>query len=201
MKVLAIAGGTCSGKSTLLKTLVDSGFAQLISHTTRSPRKGEINGVDYNFVLVDEFSELQEKGEFIEVNEFCGAKYGKTVGALTEASAKSDCIVAILEPNGVKNMARYCSEASIPLYAVWLHTSREEQMLRLASRSPQMTAQELSARMDAIKSVESGWAAQMTDSGVRFMSLSSEADSTQTIANVTRWFMGLPYEELDSHGS
>jgi guanylate kinase len=66
-------------QSTLLKRLMsefESSFGFSISHTTRGPRAGEVNGREYHFVEREEFQQLVEKNEFIEWAQFSGNCYG-----------------------------------------------------------------------------------------------------------------------------
>lgn len=67
-----------AGKTTLCKMAVDF-FPDLrhsISYTTRSPRPGEVDGVDYKFIDEAAFSRMVERGEFLEYADVYGKKYG-----------------------------------------------------------------------------------------------------------------------------
>src|SRR4051794_4200728 len=69
-----------SGKTTLLQHLLRS-FKNLsfsVSHTTRKPRQGEREGIDYYFTERSQFLDLVERGEFLEWAEFNGQLYGTT---------------------------------------------------------------------------------------------------------------------------
>src|SRR5215468_1851882 len=69
-----------SGKTTLLQHLLKS-FKDLkfsVSHTTRAPRQGEKDGIDYFFVDRTAFLNMVERGEFLEWAEFNGQLYGTT---------------------------------------------------------------------------------------------------------------------------
>lgn len=76
---LVICGPSGSGKSTLLKRLLKEfpdmfGFS--VSHTTRSPRPGEKDGVHYHFTTKEKMLAAIENGEFIESATFSGNTYG-----------------------------------------------------------------------------------------------------------------------------
>lgn len=76
---LVICGPSGSGKSTLLKKLraeLPETFALCVSHTTRKPRPGETDGIEYHFVSVDEMQAAIERGEFLETATFSGNMYG-----------------------------------------------------------------------------------------------------------------------------
>src|SRR5215470_4762686 len=69
-----------SGKTTLLQHLLKS-FKDLrfsVSHTTRPPRQGEREGVDYFFTDRTAFMKMVDRGDFLEWAEFNGQLYGTT---------------------------------------------------------------------------------------------------------------------------
>ena len=63
-----IAAASGAGKTTLVKALLnkDKDLQASVSHTTRKPRPGEVNGADYHFVDEATFLDLKKKGEFLE---------------------------------------------------------------------------------------------------------------------------------------
>jgi guanylate kinase len=76
---LVICGPSGSGKTTLIKHLLSDFPDQLgfsVSHTTRSPREGEVDGIHYHFITREAMTEATERGEFIESVEFCNNMYG-----------------------------------------------------------------------------------------------------------------------------
>lgn len=76
---LVICGPSGSGKSTLLKKLrkeLPDTFALCVSHTTRKPRPGETDGIEYHFVTIEEMQAAIERGEFLETATFSGNMYG-----------------------------------------------------------------------------------------------------------------------------
>jgi len=84
--ILSAPSGT--GKSTICKLLIqklpDLKFST--SHTTREPRNGEVEGVDYHFISKKEFEEKIERGEFLEWAKVFKNYYGtafESVGAIT----------------------------------------------------------------------------------------------------------------------
>jgi len=79
LRPIAIVGPSGVGKSTLIHRLTGDfpevfGFS--VSHTTRDPREGEQNGVDYHFVSKADFYAMVEAGEFVEHAEVHGNCYG-----------------------------------------------------------------------------------------------------------------------------
>ena len=76
---LVLCGPSGSGKSTLLQHLCAEfphKFGFSVSHTTRSPRPGEIDGEHYHFTTKEAMTEAIAHGEFIESAEFSNNMYG-----------------------------------------------------------------------------------------------------------------------------
>ncbi|CAH7686938.1 guanylate kinase [Phakopsora pachyrhizi] len=98
---IVIFGPSGTGKSTLLKKFQEtehwSNFGFSVSHTTRKPRPGEVDGVAYHFVIREEFEKMIGRGEFIEHAEFGGNLYGTSFRAVSEVSEKQNknCILDI----------------------------------------------------------------------------------------------------------
>jgi len=74
--VLSAPSGT--GKTTICRSIVErlEGISLSISYTTRPRKNGENDGVDYYFVSDEKFSEMIDRGEFLEWAEIYGWKYG-----------------------------------------------------------------------------------------------------------------------------
>lgn len=74
-KLVVISGPSGAGKTTVLREVFRRAPAPLvasISATTRRPRPGEVDGVDYHFVTLEEFTQRREAGEFLECCEVYG---------------------------------------------------------------------------------------------------------------------------------
>lgn len=75
---------------------------EVVSHTTRNKRKGEIHGIHYHFVTVEEFEKLQKYEETI----YNGDHYGLTVSAVEEVLRFSEIAVAVVDQRGVSNIRK-----------------------------------------------------------------------------------------------
>jgi guanylate kinase len=73
---IVLVGKAASGKDHLRKRLMDKGLNYGVSHTTRDPRPGEVEGKDYWFVSEEEFMQIVERGDMIEYQMFNGWYYG-----------------------------------------------------------------------------------------------------------------------------
>ncbi|RFU24871.1 hypothetical protein B7463_g11467, partial [Scytalidium lignicola] len=106
---LVISGPSGVGKGTLCKLLFNrhpDTFAFSISHTTRSPRPGEQDGVDYYYVTKNEFKELIAKDGFIENAQFGDNLYGTSKNTIKVQSAKGKVVVLDIEMEGVKQIKK-----------------------------------------------------------------------------------------------
>ena len=75
--MICILGGSAAGKSTVAGIL--SGlkpYHKIITYTTRPPRRGEIDGIDYHFVSNDTYVKMQKDMEFAETGSYNGWNYG-----------------------------------------------------------------------------------------------------------------------------
>lgn len=91
---VVFCGPSGVGKGTLIDMLMKrfpNQFGFSVSHATRKPREGEVNGVHYNFISVDEFKKDIAAGKFIEYAQVHGNYYG-TRYARDSSFRKSICL-------------------------------------------------------------------------------------------------------------
>lgn len=79
-------------------------FGTTVSHTTRKPRAGEVDGVNYYFVSTSEFSSLISQKAFAEYAIFSGHFYGTSKQTIADQTAKGLVVVLDIEMEGVKQM-------------------------------------------------------------------------------------------------
>lgn len=100
--VLAAPSGT--GKTTLARALVEGPgrYVFSVSATTRAPREGERDGVDYHFVDRETFLLMVERGDFAEWAEVHGRLYGTPRRELDEAAARGEHVVLDIDVQGAR---------------------------------------------------------------------------------------------------
>ena len=76
--LLVISGPAGTGKGTVVSNILarSDDFALSVSATTRAPRKGEVDGVQYHFVTRSQFEQKIEDGQMLEYAEYVGNYYG-----------------------------------------------------------------------------------------------------------------------------
>lgn len=106
---VVLSGPSGAGKSTLLKMLMkefDGVFGFSVSHTTRKPRPGEVNGKDYHYVTREAMQAGIDRGEFIESAVFSGNMYGTSKAAVQDVQAKNLICILDIDMQGVRNIKR-----------------------------------------------------------------------------------------------
>ena len=105
-KLFVLSGPSGAGKSTviahLLKTLDKAYFS--VSATTRAPREGEVDGVDYHFLSREQFEELIARGELLEHAEYVGNYYGTPAGPVNEKLAAGYDVLLDIETQGAEQV-------------------------------------------------------------------------------------------------
>ena len=131
-RLFVISGASGVGKSTVLKRVLDSkeNITFSVSATTRAPREGEQDGVNYYFVSHETFRQMIENGEFVEYDDHMKNYYGTPRRQLDEKLERGDVILDI-EPVGAFNVQAQCPEAVLIFIAP---PSYEELERRLRSR-------------------------------------------------------------------
>jgi guanylate kinase len=101
-KVYAIFGPPASGKTTIVKRLKDYGIPVLVSHTTRTPKNGEENGVDYYFIGKEEFTAKH----FLEKVSYSGQYYGLSKDEVLNKVNAQPVSVVDISAHGLEQLKR-----------------------------------------------------------------------------------------------
>lgn len=103
------------GKDTILGELFKrtdtAGYA--VSATTRAMREGEIDGVHYHFLSVDDFKEKIENGEVLEYTEYCGNFYGTLKKSVSDLLKQGKDAVLKIEVEGAMNIRKKFADACL----------------------------------------------------------------------------------------
>ena len=107
-KLFVITAPSGAGKTSLIEALMrdDPTLKLSISYTTRAPRPGEKNAVDYHFVDDKTFLAMRERGEFLESAEVHGYRYGTSRKVITEALARGEDLILEIDWQGAQQVRR-----------------------------------------------------------------------------------------------
>ncbi|MGI9226617.1 MAG: guanylate kinase [Candidatus Nanopelagicaceae bacterium] len=131
-KLFVLSGPGGVGKSTITKALADHPeFWVSVSATTRTPRSGERDGVDYFYISVEEFDRRISANEFLEWAEFAGNKYGTPANAVKEKLSKGLNVILEIEIDGARQVRKSSEDAKLIFIAP---PSWEELVKRLEGR-------------------------------------------------------------------
>lgn len=182
--VITITGPSAGGKSTLERRLVDAGFARIISHTTRLPRSGETNGVDYHFVSADEFKLMQDAGMFVEHIGFVGSTlYGASVQEFERAFAEGKPVAVVVEPGGAAQISSYGRMHGWTVLRVYIDGNLETLVERFITRARGSANKSVAGRLINLVRNEIRWRT-VYDWDVVFDSFDEETES-----EVVKWLV------------
>ncbi len=144
--LVIISGPSGVGKDTIIDALRgrdhDPEFLYVVTCTTRSPRPGEMNGVDYQFLTRDDFLRLRADRQLLEANEVHGNWYGSPRDQVREAVTAGRHAILKIDVQGAQVVKEQVSEAVL-IFVV--PPSLETLFARLRTRATE-TADELELR-------------------------------------------------------
>ncbi|MZL68713.1 MULTISPECIES: guanylate kinase [Eubacteriales] len=112
--LFVLSGPSGSGKGTAIKELMGRRPLKLsVSATTRAPRPGEVDGVQYYFLSKEEFERRIADGEMLEYVNYCGNYYGTPKAPVEESLATGQDVLLEIEVTGAKNIRTLAPEATL----------------------------------------------------------------------------------------
>ncbi len=130
--LIVISGPSGSGKGTVNEILKKTpGYAFSVSATTRKPREGEVDGVNYYYITKEAFEARIAKGEMLEYTCYCENYYGTPLKETEETIAAGKNLILEIEVEGALNVKRLYPDA---LLIMILPSSYEELEARLRGR-------------------------------------------------------------------
>jgi guanylate kinase len=134
--VLIITGKSCSGKDTIVSELIKLGYNKIVTFTNRPKRTGEIDGVTYHFIKIEDFLTKYMDGFFLEARYYHTPEgiwyYGSSINSYENAD---DNTVCILTPSGLRKLR----ENFIPFTSFLIEISDDEILKRQELRGDNAT--------------------------------------------------------------
>lgn len=147
MTVVALMGKAGSGKDTLLHKLIETypdRYHEIVSCTTRPPREGEVDGVNYYFLTIEEFTERLLNGDLLEATEFNNWHYGTLKSTLSEDKIN----IGVFNPEGVITLSE---DPSIDLIIWWIQAEDKTRLIRQLNREKNPDVDEIIRRFKTDK--------------------------------------------------
>ena len=147
--LVVLSGPSGVGKS----SVISSALTQLpqtwlsVSATTRAPREGEVDGVNYYFVDDSQFDNMIERGELLEWARFAGNRYGTPRGPVEDHLHAGTPVLLEIDVQGAKQVRASSPEAVLVFLAP---PSFDDLAARLAGRGTE-SADQISARLEAAR--------------------------------------------------
>jgi guanylate kinase len=142
--LIVISGPSGVGKDTLIKRLLelDPNLRYSVSCTTRAPRPGEADGVDYSFVSRERFQDLIDEGAFLEHATYNGNQYGTLAERVERERTAGHDVVLKIEVKGAEQV-----RAKVPdgIFIFVAPPSVDELVKRQIKRNTE-TSQDMEAR-------------------------------------------------------
>jgi len=147
--LFVISSTSGGGKTTLVKRLLGSlpDLVLSVSHTTRAPREGEIDGSDYHFVDRGGFVKIMELNGFLEWAEVYGEHYGTSLAAVKGVAEQGRDAVLDIDVQGGRQVREKVSGAVL----IFIIPPEEDELIRrLRNRGTETTSQ-LEKRLSAAR--------------------------------------------------
>ncbi len=153
--IMVVSGPAGSGKGTVCKMLYASGdFCQSVSRTTRDPRPGEVDGVDYSFVSREEFLKLLAEGDFLEHNSYCGQFYGTPKSAAESIIASGKNLLLEIDVNGARQVKERCPNAVLVMLLPPSFAEQERRLRHRGTETEELIQKRLEQTREELKSLD-----------------------------------------------
>lgn len=155
--MIVLSSPSGAGKTTLTRKLLaeDNGMTMSVSGTTRSPRPGENDGVDYYFMTKNQFSDMVNDQEFLEYAKVFDNFYGTPRGPVEDALSKGQDVVFDIDWQGAQQLAEAAADDLVKIFI--LPPNMRELESRLKSRA-QDSDSVIAKRMSKSENEISHWA-------------------------------------------
>jgi len=154
-KFIVISGPSGVGKGTICNKL----FKELnawysVSTTTRNPREGEVDGVNYYFITKEEFLKRIDDGEFLEYNYYNDNYYGTSKKIVLEKMNEGVNVFSEIDVNGARNIKKIFPDALLIYIAPPSMESLKERLIGRGTESIEKINQRLKIAEEEMKQVD-----------------------------------------------
>lgn len=140
-RIIALFGKSASGKDSIQKWIV-SNFPKIngiVTCTTRPPREGEKDGINYFYLSDEDFAKKVLDGSMLEATSFRGWFYGTSIDQLDPDKIN----VGVFNPTGIDCLL---SDSKLEVIPVWVHASKKIRLIRSLNREENPDCDEICRR-------------------------------------------------------
>lgn len=154
-QLIVLSGPSGSGKSTVIKRLMEmrGNIHFSVSYTTRQPREGEVDGVNYNFVDRTEFERMIANYEFLEHAEYSGNCYGTSLKVIEEKQAAGIDVMLDIEVQGAANVRAKCPGAVLVFIVPPTYEELERRLRGRGTDAEEVIQKRLARALEEIEEV------------------------------------------------
>lgn len=127
--IVSFTGPSGAGKTTVQNYL---GLAPIITYTSREPRKGEIDGVHYQFTTREKILAMKDKGCLLEYTEYGGNLYASDLDSITQIIENNKTGSIVVDVNGARELKKNFNQKVL---LVGIFASKDECRKRIFNRS------------------------------------------------------------------
>lgn len=154
--LLVVSGPAGSGKGTVNAHLLKRGdYAFSVSATTRAPRPGEVDGVNYHFITKEDFISRIENGAMLEYTEYCGNFYGTPKKEAEEVLESGKNLILEIEVEGAENVKKKFPDAVLVLLLPPSYSVQEQRLRGRGTETEEKILERLSRAREEILHADS----------------------------------------------
>lgn len=153
--LLVVSGPAGSGKGSVLANVVnDGGYSYSVSATTRKPRPGELDGVNYHFLTKEQFEEHIANGDFVEYAEYVGNYYGTLYSEIKGKTDEGINVILELEVQGAENVKKMFPDSVL----IWIlppdYSTLESRLKGRGTESDDVVAKRMQTALKELEKFE-----------------------------------------------
>ncbi len=154
--LIVVSGFAGAGKGTIMKNLMERypGFSLSVSATSRLPREGEKEGVNYFFKTREEFEEMIERQEFLEHAEYVGNYYGTPKAFVEEKLSEGLNVLLEIEIQGAMQVRKSFPDALLIFIMPPSAGILRERLTKRGTESPEVIEKRLKRAVSESEGIE-----------------------------------------------